>query len=355
MKHDLLNGHESIIIASTETYDDQGRLYYCEPVKYIGSEGSLVHRIPYKYGYSLFARKLRRYKGTTAILKEYNPDVIMFHGACAQELRVVAKLVRSNPGIRLYIDSHEDWNNSARNFLSREVLHRGIYKPALHSAIDVCTKLFCVSTESIDFMNSFYGIPQEKLELFPLGGDLIADEDYQIRRTRKRAQLRVNASTRVLVQTGKQTGRKLLVESLKAYCLHNNNDSIFVIAGTISDEIRSEVQQLAKANPRIRYEGWLDPDQLTDLLCAADVYVQPGTQSATMQHSLCCRCAVILADVPAHDFYKCENGWYIQNTTMLKDAIGEALHGDIGLMQQQSFDFAKRHLDYRILSQKYSS
>ena len=41
-------------------------------------------------------------------------------------------------------------------------------------------------------------------------------------------------------------------------------------------------------------------EELNDLLCGTDVYLQPGTQSVTMQNSLCARCAVVIDDVPSH-------------------------------------------------------
>lgn len=355
IEKDKSNGHEVIVIASTETFDKDGRMFYCDQGQSVTRSNIPLFRVPYFFGDNFFSRKLRKYKGVIKILERFKPDVIFFHGTGAIEILSISRFVRNNPGVHFFIDSHEDWNNSARSWLSREVLHRLIYRPVLRSAMDVCEKLLCVSTDAIDFMTHFYGIESSKLELYPLGGNILDDADYNARRSLKRQQLGVSIRTRIFIQSGKQTVLKRLSDSLKAFCLAADKDSLFLIAGSLSTELRLEIQKLINNDSRIRYMGWCDPEALTDLLCAADVYVQPGTQSVTMQHSLSCRCAVILDDAPAHAFYKCDNGWYVSDSDSLLEAFLQACSSDLEYRKIRSFLFAKAHLDYSKLSLRYVS
>ena len=103
---------------------------------------------------------------------------------------------------------------------------------------------------------------------------------------------------------------------------------------------------------RIHFFGWKNLDDLTNLLCAADIYVQPGTQSVTMQHSFCCRCAVILDGVLSHRYYVTNNGWLIVRDGDLSAILQKALSADLRKMQQDSYLFAKEHLDYKELAQR---
>ena len=69
-------------------------------------------------------RKFRKYKGVIQELKQFSPDVILFHGCCAQAITEVSEFTRNNPNVVLYVDSHEDFNTAAKGFISREILHK---------------------------------------------------------------------------------------------------------------------------------------------------------------------------------------------------------------------------------------
>ena len=82
--------------------------------------------------------------------------------------------------------------------------------------------------------------------------------------------------------------------------------------------------------------------------------MQPGSQSATMQMSLCCRCAVILDDVPSHRPFLDDNGWLVGTTLSLAQAFAAATRDVRRLpqMAQQSAEVASRLLDYKSLARR---
>lgn len=346
-------GHDVLVLASTETISASGRLAHLIPSEYLGRDGAKVRRLPYRRWLPhKIMRKLRMNPGVYEALARFRPQTILFHGTCGWELRSAARYVRDNPATLLYVDSHEDWNNSARNFLSREVLHRGFYGPVLRSVMPQVQKILCLSTEIMEFVRTNYRIPEERLELYPIGGLPVADEEYGARREKARAGLAVLADQIMIVQSGKQTRRKKLLESLVAFRATPDPRLRFFIAGVLDDEIETEAQALIDADPRITFLGWQSRDALTDILCAADVYLQPGTQSATMQQSLCCRCAVILDDAPAHKVYQRGNGWFIGGDQSLSAALGELATADLAAMQANSERLARELLDYSILADR---
>ena len=118
------------------------------------------------------------------------------------------------------------------------------------------------------------------------------------------------------------------------------------------DDIQDEVLPLIATDSRVIHAGWLGPDHLTDLLCAADVYVQPGTQSATMQHSLCCRCPVVLDDVEAHRPYKRDVGWFISDGAELADVFAGLKEADLERLARNAHTLASEMLDYRLLAER---
>ena len=74
-----LQGHDVMIIASTETYVDKVHLGYTVPGNYINENGIPVHRIPNnRFVPHKFAVKLRYYTGLYEELRLFKPDFIFF-------------------------------------------------------------------------------------------------------------------------------------------------------------------------------------------------------------------------------------------------------------------------------------
>ena len=72
-----LQGHDVLILASTETYVDKVHIGYVEPKEYINEDGIPVHRIPYNsFLPHRIMQKLRCYKGVYNELDKFNPDFI---------------------------------------------------------------------------------------------------------------------------------------------------------------------------------------------------------------------------------------------------------------------------------------
>lgn len=264
----------------------------------------------------------------------------------------VADYVRRNPDVIFYIDCHEDAHNSARNFVSREFLHKLFYKFCLHRALASARKLLCISLESISFVRDIYGVPPDKLEFFPLGGVVFRDAEYKLRRARGRARHKIDDGSILFVQAGKQTAAKKLVQSLQAFATAASPEARLVVAGSLDKPTEAAVMTLIAADPRVAYAGWLGMEEVSDLLCAADVYLQPGTQSVTMQSSLCSRCPVILADYPSHHAFIKDNGWLVGSDADLPAAVAAACNADLASMSRASLEIAKRLLDYEKMSRR---
>lgn len=347
------DGHDVFVIASTENYGSDGKITYVEPSTYVGSEGAPVTRLAYRRLLPhVFMRKLRMHAGVYEQLCEKRPDVILFHGLCGWELHAAARYKRENPSVRLYVDSHEDEHNSGRTVLSKYLLHRLYYGWVIRRCMETFDKVLCVSLETIEFVKKNYRIPADRLEFYPLGGHVFADDEYLQRRFRARKEHGIAENEVLLVQTGKMGRRKKVLESLDAFMSTEGGRLRFVLAGVFDDEVRDDALRRIGADPRISFAGWKTSEQLKDLLCATDVYVQPGTQSATMQMSLCARCPVVLDDVLSHRPFVDGNGWLVRDFAGLKAAFAQIRDQPALLdrMSGRSRQIAERLLDYRSLA-----
>lgn len=355
VQQNVKDGHVVEVIASTEVIRTDGSLAHVPTGRYLGTDGAMVERVAYrKLAPHRMMAKLRMHPGIYQRIAAFQPDVILFHCACGWEIRTAARYVRAHPHVRLYIDSHEDFVNSARGWASKWLLHYSYYRPILRSALDVVAKILPVSISCMEFIRDFYGVPQDRLEFFPLGGAVPDDGEYGAMRTDARRALGLADGDVLIVQSGKIDATKKLVEALEAFSKVEDAALHFVVPGLIQADVAARVQKLVEADPRVRLLGWKSADELRAILCAADVYCQPGTQSATMQMSVANRCAIILDDVASHKPYLDGNGWLVGTEQTLLDAFRAISENKAALskMRAQSHALALRMLDYRQLAKR---
>lgn len=348
-------GHDVLVLASTHVHGEDGRRAFTQPGDYRTKEGARVIRLPYHPALPhALAKSLRVHRGVYKLLEGFAPDTILFHGMCSWELLTAARYCRNHPEVPLFVDNHADFLNSARGPVSKWGLHYMYYRPILHRALPVTEKVLCISTLTQDFARDLYGVPEDKLEFYPLGGHPLTDAERAERRAATRGALGIGAEEVVFLQSGKQSSRKYLPEALRAFAEVPDPRFRLLITGMLMDEICDDAENLIAADPRVNFLGWKSPDELVGLLCATDVYLQPGLQSSTMQTSLCCGCAVILEALSSHAPYVSENGWLIDTPD---DLVGifrtiSAREVDLSAMGRVSLTFAREMLDYEKLAER---
>lgn len=348
-------GHDVLVLASTQVHGEDGRRAFTQPGDYRTAEGARVIRLPYHpappHG---LAKSLRVHRGVYDLLADFAPDTMLFHGICGWELLTAARYRRDHPEVPLFVDTHTDFLNSARGLVSRWGLHYLYYRPIVHRVLPMVEKVLYISALTHDFARDFYGVPEEKLEFYPLGGRPLSDDELSERRAAIRAAHGIGEDEILFVQSGKQSARKYLPEALRAFSAVPDPRFRLLIAGMLMDEIYEDATQLMAADARVQFLGWKSPDELEGLLCAADVYLQPGSQSSTMQTSMCCGCAVILEGLNSHKPYFADNGWLIGAPSELAGIFHEISEGsaDLAAMGRRSLAFARERLDYARLARR---
>lgn len=176
VRQNVEDGHDVLVVASTETLGEGGKIVYTKAGRFWGPEGAEVVRLPYRLWPATLARKLRAHPDVYRLLQEFRPEAILFHGTCGWEVATVARYARNNPDVLFYIDSHEDKNNSARSFVSREFLHKLYYRFCLRRAWPTARKILCVSTEIMEFVEDTYRVPRENWNSFRLAAGQFPQE-----------------------------------------------------------------------------------------------------------------------------------------------------------------------------------
>lgn len=283
-----LQGHDVAILASTETYTGEQEIGYLRPKAYLTADGIPVRRLPYvSWLPHSIGRKLRYYEGVANCLDEFQPDIVFVHGCQFLDVRRVVEYVKRNPEVLVFVDGHADFINSARNWFSKNILHRLIYKSCAKTIEPYTAKFFGVLPARVTFLEEMYGISPSKTELLVLGVDDTVVNWARRDEIRKqlRGDLGVSEDDFLIVSGGKIDRRKNLHELMLAVSRINSSKCKLLLFGTPTKELQAIFNQRVD-HPNIQSIGWIPASKVYDYYFASDLGVFPGTHSVLWEQAV---------------------------------------------------------------------
>lgn len=352
IKYNVKSGHNVTFISDVFFYEN-GSLVKGKEEDILMDEGFRLIRLDYDFFINHFlTKKIQKVSKLIAYIEEIDPDVILYHGCCGYELLNVNKYINQNKSKILYIDSHEDFNNTAKTFFSK-LFYKYIHGHFIKKVLPNVEKLLYITEETKNYLEEMYNIKSNKLELFPLGGE-IPNENYCIEmRNKLIRKYKLSKDAIIIAHTGKMTKEKKTIDVIKAFSSINQNNFVLLIAGKIIDN-KEEIDDLIKRDSRIHNLGWIDNEGLINLLSGCDIYIQPGTQSATLQNALCCDCLGMVYPHLSYVSLFNDKVLYIKNVQDITKCF-EKISKDLSFIfmkKKECYEFAKSNLDYRKLSER---
>ena len=285
-----LQGHDVMILASTEVFVDRVNLGYTNPRKYINENGIPVHRVPYVSWLPLkIASKIRLYKGVFDIIEGFKPDVLFLHDAQFLSIKDIVKYVKVNSNVKLFVDGHTDFGNSARTFLSKWLLHRCIYQHCINVIKPYVERFYGTLPARVDFFVNEYKTPVEKTELLVMG----ADDEFVNKAKRNnsckiiRNQFSVKDDDFLIVTGGKFTeGKKQILSVMEGVKRLSGKFHVkLLIFGSIMDKMKDEFYALCDGNI-VQYIGWINANESYNYFEAANLVIFPGTHSVLWEQAV---------------------------------------------------------------------
>lgn len=285
--HQLL-GHDVRILASTETYLSNAHLGYVKPSTYQTTEGITITRVPYiTYIPHVISKKLRIYKGISKALNKFNPDVIFLHDCQFLSITEVIRYKKAHPETSIYVDSHTDFINSAKSWLSKNVLHKIIYRWCAQKVEPYTKKFYGTLPVRSDFLKNVYKIPESKIELLELGIDdhvfNPALKESIAKKTKKK--LQIKDTDFIIVTGGKIDMRKNIHKLMKVVSKIEIKNLKLVIFGKPNKETEKHFEKYVQ-DPKIINIGWITPDKVYHYLSIADLAFFPGTHSVLWEQAV---------------------------------------------------------------------
>ena len=347
------DGHDVLILSSCNMWKDSN-IVYAEPCDRIMEDGvRLIRRKYKKYFNDLVSSKLRILDGAGAIIEDFQPDVIRVLNPHNFTLPIVIQYKKKNPRTKLYVDSHQEYYNSGTGFLSYWVFHRFLISRMLQSSLSHIDKIFYCLEGTKVFLREMYDIPEEKMEVYPMGGLIREDNERQTIREKTRKALNIEKHEIMMVHSGKLSEGKRTKELLEAMAEVNNPSFRLILIGSIPEDMKPVLNPLIEEDNRVVFLGWKTADELEQYIIAADLYLQPGTASATVYKPLCAGTALVVApDIKGYDAFMKSVGWYANTKQDLVAVFQEIQREPTVLIEmgKNALEVAREMFDYRKLA-----
>ena len=274
-------GHEVEVIASLETFDENGNpAYYPNAKTYLNEHGIKVTRLLFRKPASIY-RKFKRYVGLHEALVSADPQLIFIHNCQFLDIDIVCRYLKQHKEVNVYVDNHADFSNSATNAISRIVLHGIIWRRCAQRINPYTKKFYGVLPARVDFLTEVYKLPKEKCELLVMGADDELVEAASEQSIRKDIRGKYNiAQDDFLVMTGGKidafkTQTLLLMEAVHKI---DNPKLKLIVFGSVTEDLMDRVKTLADG-VKVQYIGWVDAKDSYQYFASSDLVVFPGRHS----------------------------------------------------------------------------
>ena len=281
-KYQATEGHEVTVITTDHCFTE-GVWGLCQTESdYVNQYGVRVIRLPFAFPlpYNI-NRQIGVFSDFPAVLESLLPETIFVHNIQFQDIRKIVKYKKKHPEVKIYVDNHSDFSNSARNWLSRNTLYRFWWKPCAKKMEPWAEKFFGVMPSRVKFLQDVYGISPSKTDILVMGADdecVLRAADEKVHE-KVREKFGVEPDDFLIVTGGKidafKTQTLLLMQAVQELSYANVKLLVF---GSIDEDLKERLLALCDGR-KVQYIGWAKGEQPYEYFASADLVVFPGRHS----------------------------------------------------------------------------
>jgi len=278
-KYHAKMGYEVFVLASQYQWGVNNNLEKNKILKYINQYGITIICLSLLYG-SVNTR-LKWYKGLYKKLEDVNPDILFIHGCQFLNIFTIVSYIKKHHNVKVYVDNHADFSNSATNWLSKNILHKFLWRMCAKAIEPYTTKFYGVLPARVDFLKNIYKLPAEKCDLLVMG----ADDEMVEQANKPEVHIRIRKKYNIadddfLIVTGGKIDKPkkqtlLLMQAIKQI---QNSKLKLIVFGSIVKELQTKVLELADGK-KIQYIGWISSQESYSYFSTADLVCFPGRHS----------------------------------------------------------------------------
>lgn len=273
-------GYDVTMITSQWVWGEKGSLVKFEKTDYQNENDVKVIRLPIK-GKDIFSRKLKRYKGLRETLEKEKPEILFIHGVAFCDAKIVVDYIRLHQIEKVYVDNHSDFSNSGTNWISKNILHKVIWKHYAQMLNPYVTKFYGVLPARVDWLVNMYNLPKEKCELLVMGADdeKVAEAHKLENKTEIRQRYGIAEDDFLIMTGGKiDSAKAQTLQLMEAVAQIENSKVKLIVFGSVTGDLQGRVRERCVEDKSI-YIGWVKPNDSYKYFAAANLVVFPGRHS----------------------------------------------------------------------------
>ncbi|MFB8422094.1 glycosyltransferase [Priestia megaterium] len=277
--HEIL-GHSVTMITSQWVWGTNGNLEKNESTDYYNSDGVKVIRLPLK-GQDKFTKKFKWYQNLRGNLEKEKPDILFIHNVSFMDVKTIVSFLKRNKNVKVFVDNHADFSNSATGFVSKNILHKLIWRHMAQSLVPYSEKFYGVLPARVNFLIDMYGVPANQTELLVMGAD---DEKVVEAQNTKlieafRQKYAIKKDDFLIVTGGKIDKAKMQTINLMQAVKNTSQKNVkLLVFGSIEECLKEQVNRLVD-DKKIQYIGWVNSNDSYKIFAAANLVVFPGRHS----------------------------------------------------------------------------
>ena len=285
-KYHVIMGYDVTVIASLYSFGKEGEeIMLSGPSEYVNNHNVHVIRLAYKRPMRI-NKFLRRFIGLKEAIENEHPNIIFSHNVSYSDTTVVADYLKRHPNVKLFADNHADYINSAKNWLSKHILHPIIWRHYANVLEPYLSRCYGVTPMRCHFLIEMYHIRPELVEFLPLGVDDDAiPSNRDLVRADIRSELGIPPKDIVLFTGGKIDRLKNTHILIGAMEKMNNKHLHLIICGVLTPEM-SHLKHRVEDNPQIHHLGWCNAQRVMNCMVSSDLVCFPGTHSTLWEQSI---------------------------------------------------------------------
>ncbi|WP_297631689.1 glycosyltransferase [uncultured Slackia sp.] len=273
-------GFDTVMIATSYRWGKDGDLEYVGEADYVDESGVRIIRLEDDKARPC-DKRFKKYSQLYGLLEELSPDIIFLHCCQIRDSKTIARYMESHDNCILYVDNHADYSNSAKNWLSKAILHRVIWRHYAQLLVPYARRFWGVLPARVDFLCENYGVPREKCDLLVMGADdaEVARVSTPDARVKVRSNLGFSEEDFLIVAGGKIDLAKTQILSLMEAVRRIDVKRVkLLVFGPIVEELQDRAADFIDGS-RVKYISWASSSESFDYFASADLVAFPGRHS----------------------------------------------------------------------------
>jgi D-inositol-3-phosphate glycosyltransferase len=226
----------------------------------------------------------------------------------------------------------------------------------------VIDKVVAISTETKQYLQSFFPIPDNKITIINLGVDRDKFTFLPSARITQRERLGIPQDAFLIIYAGKIIPAKKcdwVYEIAKEYLQANPNVFLLFVGSGIDSEYAHGIKQLTRQDGvehQVIWHAHIPHEELPHFFSAADVAIWPFQETMAALEAASCSLPIILRDSQiAREYTDNENGFACPSLNDQKFALGELI-GKPSLcrhMGNKGTELTANRYDWRIIARLF--